>query len=137
MSSRLPSRFRIHALLVLALPLALSALAVLHLPAAAAEEAEEVPTAMVAVGAWLAAGPVAAPLPAFAEEIRFGEEEPVTPRALLLERPRDAQEPRPEPAVVWPGGERTEWRAVSRGTVEIGEGGGSVHGSPTWRAMPR
>ena len=105
---------------------ALSALAILQLPDAAAQEAEETPTATVEIGSWLVAGPVPSPMPAFAGEVPLGDEDPLKPAALLPERPRDPREPWPAAGMerVWPGGERTAWRAVPGATVELAGGAG-------------
>jgi len=103
----------------------LSLSVVLPLLAEAAEESDETPTATVEVGSWLVAGPVPAPMPAFAEEVPFGEEDPLKPAALLPERPRDPREAWPAAGAeaVWPGGERTAWRSVSGAAVDLAEGG--------------
>ena len=87
---RLPLRLLLPALLVTLLPLAG--------PAAAQDDPPPAPELQVEVPSWLVLGPVAAPLPAFAGETGFEEDEAgqVEPADVLT----DVQIPWPE---VWPG----------------------------------
>jgi dipeptidyl aminopeptidase/acylaminoacyl peptidase len=113
-------RIRLAAILLLGLSLSP------NLAPLAAQTGEEDDAADIAVDRWLVAGPVAAPLPAFAGETGVARREALELGALLPEWPWRAGEPWPEAgaALRWPGAGEIAWGERQGETLALGDGGG-------------